>query len=119
MTGVVLGAEMGETLRELSWESDSSRSASGVGGFCRGETVRERSAVWSSRFASISIRKDIGSWERSGRVAEVWRGEMSYRDGWCGEFQLGCTGVGRGLVHLDDILTSVLVPGTGGGVLGE
>lgn len=69
MTGVVLGAEMGETLRELSWESDASRSGTGVGGFCMGETVRER--VWSSRLASISMRKDIGSCDRSGKVAEL------------------------------------------------
>jgi len=69
MTGVVLGAETGETLRELSCESGRVRSGMGVAGCCKGETVRER--VWSSRLASISMRNDIGSWERSGRVAEL------------------------------------------------
>lgn len=119
MTGVVPRAEMGETLRELSWESDSRRSEMGVGGFCRGETVCERPPAWSSRLASISMRKDIGSWERVGRVAELWRGEMSCLDGSWRVRLTGCTGVGRGLVRRGDTLTSVLAPGTGGGVLGE
>lgn len=43
---------------------------------------------------------------------------MSYLDGCSGERLIGCTGVGRGLVRLGDTLTSVLVLGTGGGVLG-
>lgn len=119
MTGVVLGAEMGETLRELNCESDSRRSGMGVVGFCRGETVRERPPAWSSRLASISMRKDMGSWEREGIVAELWRGEMSCLDGSSAVRLTGCTGVGRGLARLGDTLTSVLVPGTGGGVFGE